>query len=1144
MGMNVRRGCVGGVVRAGRWLVLGGLLLVGGAGALVVPGVASAAPSTVVSLTFDDGRPSQFANAFPMLQSRGMVGTFYIISGYLGQEGVMSLADLNTLAGAGMEIGGHTVLHPSLPGLDPDEMKREVCENRNWLLQHGFEAYDFAYPYTTHDAVSEAVVAGCGFNSGRAGGELGSGAESVPASNAYAIRTPPAVESTTSVATMKSWVTTAEQNGGGWVPFQIHDVCDPNIPATIPAGAHCDAPTYVTPAHFAEFLDWLQGEVSAGRVAVKTVHDVVGGSLKPQVAPPPPPAAAGTNRFRNPSLEQVDGLGGPAQCWIDYSNGATPASFTATSDAHAGSRAIRIAVSSIESWGFHALVPTRDLGACAPQATAGHVYRFTGWVKGNATLKIWAFWQNANGVWDRVDWGQAGQTDVSVTSAWTQASFSFTAPAGARAVSAGFYVTRVGTWTVDDMTLTDTTNPTPPPSTQTLTVSKAGSGSGSVSSTPAGVSCGSSCSASFATGTSVTLTAAAASGSTFSGWSGACSGTGSCVVTMSAARDVTATFTTTPPSTQTLTVSKAGSGSGSVSSTPAGVSCGSSCSASFATGTSVTLTAAAASGSTFSGWSGACSGTGSCVVTMSAARDVTATFTTTPPSTQTLTVSKAGSGSGSVSSTPAGVSCGSSCSASFATGTSVTLTAAAASGSTFSGWSGACSGTGSCVVTMSAARDVTATFTQTTPPPPVAGQNLLQNPSLEQVDGLGGPAQCWIDYSNGATPASFTATSDAHAGSRAIRIAVSSIESWGFHALVPTRDLGACAPQATAGHVYRFTGWVKGNATLKIWAFWQNANGVWDRVDWGYDGQTDVSVTSAWTQASFSFTAPAGARAVSAGFYVTRVGTWTVDDMTLTDTTNPTPPPSTQTLTVSKAGSGSGSVSSTPAGVSCGSSCSASFATGTSVTLTAAAASGSTFSGWSGACSGTGSCVVTMSAARDVTATFTTTPPSTQTLTVSKAGSGSGSVSSTPAGVSCGSSCSASFATGTSVTLTAAAASGSTFSGWSGACSGTGSCVVTMSAARDVTATFTNSSAAPVNTAPPTISGQAVVRRTLTCSVGTWSGNPTSYRWVWRRGTTVVGTSQSYRVARADRGNVLTCTVTATNAAGAGSATSAGVTVS
>jgi hypothetical protein len=42
----------------------------------------------------------------------------------------------------------------------------------------------------------------------------------------------------------------------------------------------------------------------------------------------------------------------------------------------------------------------------------------------------------------------------------------------------------------------------------------------------------------------------------------------------------------------------------------------------------VTLNATAASGSTFAGWSGACTGTGTCTVSMTAARSVTATFNT------------------------------------------------------------------------------------------------------------------------------------------------------------------------------------------------------------------------------------------------------------------------------------------------------------------------------------------------------------------------------------------------------------------------------------------------------------------------------------------------------------------------------------
>ena len=170
---------------------------------------------------------------------------------------------------------------------------------------------------------------------------------------------------------------------------------------------------------------------------------------------------------------------------------------------------------------------------------------------------------------------------------------------------------------------------------------------------------------------------------------------------------------------QTLTVNKSGSGAGTVTSSPGGINCGTGCTtqnASFANNTSVTLTAAAASGSTFAGWSGACTGTGGCTVAMSQARTVTATFNTTTTS-QTLTVNKAGGGTGTVTSSPGGINCGMGCTtqnASFANNTNVTLTAAAASGSTFAGWSGACTGTGTCTVAMSQARTVTATFNTTT----------------------------------------------------------------------------------------------------------------------------------------------------------------------------------------------------------------------------------------------------------------------------------------------------------------------------------------------------------------------------------------------------------------------------------------------
>ncbi|MFC2042682.1 trypsin-like serine protease [Chloroflexota bacterium] len=244
-----------------------------------------------------------------------------------------------------------------------------------------------------------------------------------------------------------------------------------------------------------------------------------------------------------------------------------------------------------------------------------------------------------------------------------------------------------------------------------LTASKTGTGSGTVTSSPPGINCGSDCSEYYTPNTAVTLSATPATGSTFRGWSGACTGMGSCVVSMTNDKTVTAHFGVL---THLLTVSKTGTGSGIVTSSPSGIKCGSDCSQSFAYNTTVTLTATPEKGSSFGGWSGACSGTGSCVVTMTAARSVTASF---KAESYLLTVSKTGPGRGTVTSSPSGINCGSDCSQYYKPNTVVTLTAAPGYGSTFTGWSGACSGTSSCVVTMTNDKIVTARFTYTNSPP-------------------------------------------------------------------------------------------------------------------------------------------------------------------------------------------------------------------------------------------------------------------------------------------------------------------------------------------------------------------------------------------------------------------------------------------
>jgi len=237
------------------------------------------------------------------------------------------------------------------------------------------------------------------------------------------------------------------------------------------------------------------------------------------------------------------------------------------------------------------------------------------------------------------------------------------------------------------------------------------------------------------------------------------------------------------------------------------------------------------------------------------------------------------------------------------------------------------------------------------------------------------------------------------------------------------------------------------------WAAWMDTNKI-SSANWSLNDKAETasallvgaSATGPWTDAN-----------------LTESGKWAKAYISKGTTTPPPPPPPppTYALNVTRSGTGAGTVTSSTGGINCGSACSANLASGTTVTLTAAAASGSTFGGWGGACTGTAAtCTVSMTAARSVSAAFNTSTSggTYYTATVTRSGTGTGTVTSSTGGINCGTACSASLASGTTVTLTAAAGSGSTFAGWSGACTGTGACTLSMTAARSVTATFNPSS--------------------------------------------------------------------------------------
>ncbi|HVO55105.1 MAG TPA: hypothetical protein VMT37_11905, partial [Solirubrobacterales bacterium] len=497
-----------------------------------------------------------------------------------------------------------------------------------------------------------------------------------------------------------------------------------------------------------------------------------------------------------------------------------------------------------------------------------------------------------------------------------------------------------------------------------LSLTKSGTGSGTVTSSPSGIECGATCSANYDHGTEVTLTPNPAAGSEFKGWSGACTGTGTCKVTIDAAKEVGAEFAL---ERHLLSVSRSGSGSGSVTSAPAGIECGATCSASFNHGTEVTLSAPPASGSRFIKWTGACTGTGTCKVTMSAAKSVGAEFALIPKFA--LKVTKSGNGSGTVTSSPSGISCGSECEASYEEGTEVTLTPSASAGSEFKGWSGACTGTGACKVTISAAKQVGAEF-------------ALERHLLSVIASGGGSGA--VTSSPAGIDCGGTCTASFNHGT----------------------EVTLSASPGPGSFFVKWTGACTGSGACKVT---MNA-----------------------------------ASSVGAEF-------------------SPVP---VFALKLSRSGNGSGTVASSPAGIECGSDCEEPYEEGTEVTLSASPAAGSDFTGWSGACTGTGTCKVTIGALTEVGAEFAL---ERHRLTITKAGTGSGTITSSPAGIDCGATCSETVDHGTSVMLSASLGPNTAPVVWSGCDEIVGDgCRVSVDADANVVATLNPLPEPPPISAPTT----------------------------------------------------------------------------
>jgi peptidoglycan/xylan/chitin deacetylase (PgdA/CDA1 family) len=259
-----------------------GLMVMASVAGWVSAPAATAVTPTVVTLGFDDGTLDHFTQAFPILQAHGMHATFFVNTGPIlgGDAGHVTWSDLQAMYAAGNEITGHTIDHANIQPLSVAEAENEVCTDRNTLLAQGFSPESFAYPFGSWDTTSEAVVHYCGYNSARTVSGISkkrASGETIPPADAYATRTPANPKKSTKLTTLEGYVMTAEADTSqstDWVQFVFHRVCDAST------GGHCGAYT-IAPTKLSAFLDWLQGEVTAGRVVVETTAQVIGGPLNP-----------------------------------------------------------------------------------------------------------------------------------------------------------------------------------------------------------------------------------------------------------------------------------------------------------------------------------------------------------------------------------------------------------------------------------------------------------------------------------------------------------------------------------------------------------------------------------------------------------------------------------------------------------------------------------------------------------------------------------------------------------------------------------------------------------------------------------------------------------------------------------------------
>ena len=136
-------------------------------------------PEKSVLITFDDGYEGICLHAAPELRKRNMRATFFIITETINKalEGYpyISMKQLTELAADPLfSIGSHTMRHPFLSRLSPQEQLEELTRSKTKLENlTGRPVLALAYPYGDYDASVIAALKESGYLAGFAVNDRG-----------------------------------------------------------------------------------------------------------------------------------------------------------------------------------------------------------------------------------------------------------------------------------------------------------------------------------------------------------------------------------------------------------------------------------------------------------------------------------------------------------------------------------------------------------------------------------------------------------------------------------------------------------------------------------------------------------------------------------------------------------------------------------------------------------------------------------------------------------------------------------------------------------------------------------------------------------------------------------------------------------